>query len=337
MAGRETPRFEASYRTLAEAEPLQSRLWPLRAPGFPSRSRGGPPVFLVTGCSSGIGRALALRLAAAAARGECRALLTARAASLAQLGADGLRDGDHLGLTALDVTSDAERRAAVALARERWGGVDVLINNAGISYRAALEDMTAADELAQQEVNHLGPLALCRMVLPHMRAQRWGRILNVSSVSGMMAMPTMGSYSASKWALEGASESLWYEMRPWGVRVTLVQPGFIRSDSFTHVLTPSGLDGARSDYAAYYRNMAPFVARLMQRARATPDDVAARILHCAQRRRPPLRLPVTGDARVFYLLRRLLPRRAYHALLFRMLPGVSGWVPPAAGDGSASR
>ena len=237
----------------------------------------------------------------------------------------------------LDVRSDAERRAAVRHADERWGGVDVLINNAGVSYRSALEDMTAEDERVQLEVNHLGPLALSRLVLPHMRAQRWGRILNVSSVSGMMAMPTMGSYSASKWALEGASESLWYEARPWGVRVTLIQPGFIRSDSFTHVLTPAGLDPERSAYVEYYRHMGPFIARLMQRARATPDDVAARILRCARRRSPPLRLAVTRDARMFYLLRRLLPRRAYHALLYRMLPGVSGWVPPATKDEAAPR
>jgi len=243
--------------------------------------------------------------------------------------------GEALEVLPLDVMSDAERRAAVRHADERWGGVDVLINNAGVSYRSTLEDMTAEDERVQLEVNHLGPLALSRLVLPHMRAQRWGRILNVSSVSGMMAMPTMGSYSASKWALEGASESLWYEARPWGVRVTLIQPGFIRSDSFTHVLTPAGLDPERSAYVEYYRHMGPFIARLMQRARATPDDVAARILRCARRRSPPLRLAVTRDARVFYLLRRLLPRRAYHALLYRMLPGVNGWVPSATKDEAA--
>lgn len=291
----------------------------------------------MTGCSSGIGLALARRLAGEAARGGCRALLTARAASLQRLAEAGVHGGGAVALLPLDVTSEAERRAAVRHAAERWGGVDVLVNNAGIAYRAALEEMTAADEQLQLDVNFLGPISLCRMVLPHMRAQRWGRILNVSSVSGMMAMPTMGSYSASKWALEGASESLWYETRPWGVRVTLVQPGFIRSDSFTHVLQPAALDPERGDYAEYHRRMAPFVARLMQRAHATPDDVARRILRCVERRRPPLRLAVTRDARVFYLLRRLLPRRVYHALLFRMLPGVSRWAPPAAADGAARR
>jgi NAD(P)-dependent dehydrogenase (short-subunit alcohol dehydrogenase family) len=233
---------------------------------------------------------------------------------------------------ALDVTNAAEQEAAVGAAASMWGGVDVLVNNAGVSYRAALEEMTEADERLQQAVNYLGPMALTRLVLPGMRAHRWGRIVNVSSVSGMMAMPTMGSYSASKWALEGASEALWYEMRPWGVRVTLVQPGFIRSDSFEHVLRPGAAHGEdlpadRSAYAAYYRHMAPFIARLMRRATAKPDDVARKIISCALRRKPPLRQAVTFDARFFYLMRRLLPRALYHAALYRALPGVSEWAP----------
>lgn len=287
----------------------------------------------VTGCSAGIGLALARRLAEAAARGACRAVLTARRSSFGEFVHAGLERREGTMLLPLEVTSDAERREAFAAVDARWGGVDVLINNAGVSYRAALEEMSEADEALQQEVNYRAPLALIRLALPHMRAQRWGRILNVSSVSGMMAMPTMGSYSASKWALEGASEALWYEARPWGVRVTLIQPGFVRSDSFTHVLQPHGGAAAAGDYAAYSRHMAPFVARLMTRARATPDDVAARILACAGRPRPPLRLAVTADARLFYLMRRLLPRALYHAVLYRSLPGVKEWVPLLPGGG----
>lgn len=291
-------------------------------------------MFLVTGCSAGIGLALARRLAAAAARGECRALLTARAASLEALTRAVGPATERMSCRALDVTNAAEQEAAVGAAARMWGGVDVLVNNAGVSYRAALEDMTEADERLQQAVNYLGPMALTRLVLPGMRAQRWGRIVNVSSVSGMMAMPTMGSYSASKWALEGASEALWYEMRPWGIRVTLVQPGFIRSDSFEHVLRPGAARGQdlpadRGAYAAYYRHMAPFIARLMRRATAAPEDVARKILACALRRNPPLRQAVTLDARIFYLMRRLLPRALYHAALYRALPGVNEWAPAA--------
>jgi NAD(P)-dependent dehydrogenase (short-subunit alcohol dehydrogenase family) len=313
----------------------------LRARAFPARTRGSPPVFLVTGCSSGIGLALAHRLAAAAARGECRALLTARRNSLPALEQALDRAAAEAVALPLDVTLDHERRAAVAEAQKRWGGVDVLINNAGVAFRAAIEDMTEADERTQQSVNYSGPMALTRLVLPGMRARRWGRIVNVSSVSGMMAMPTMGSYTASKWALEGASEALWYEMRPWGVCVTLVQPGFIRSESFARVLRPEGLDPQSGPYAEYYRRMAPFIASLMRRSRATPDDVARKILAVAVRRRPPLRVSATADARTFHLLRRLLPRALYHAALYRLLPGISAWVPPEAqspkGDEAAAR
>lgn len=125
----------------------------------------------------------------------------------------------------------------VAEAEARWGGVDVLVNNAGVAYRAVVEHVTEEDRLRQFGVNFLGPMEMVRLCLPSMRKKRAGRIINVSSVSGMMAMPTMGVYCASKFALEGASEALWYEVKPWNIRVTLVQPGFINSDSFQNTRT----------------------------------------------------------------------------------------------------
>jgi hypothetical protein len=142
----------------------------------------------------------------------------------------------------------------------------------------------------------------------------------------MMAMPTMGAYSASKFALEGASESMWYEMRPWNVHVTLVQPGLIRSDSFRNTRLSAGARRAESDpsdpYAPIYGGMGPFIGWLMSHAVATPDDVARRILATLERRHPPLRVSATLDARFFYLMRRLLPRRVYHAVLYAGLPHV---------------
>ena len=292
------------------------------------------PVALVTGCSSGIGLALARRLRDGPWKdGGYRAVVTARRSSFTRLAEEGLEDSASMLVRPLDVTAGEERRAVVEEATGRWGGVDVLVNNAGISYRGVVEDMGNDEELEQQQVNYLGAMALVRLVLPHMRRQRWGRILNVSSVGGMMAMPTMSSYSASKFALEGASESLWYEMKPWGVRVSLIRPGFIHSDSFRHVVSPAERatrrqDGTREEdpYDAYYRQMGSFIKKLMERARATPEDVAVKILATAARRRPPLRVAATVDARAFYLLRRILPRRLYHALLYRSLPGVRGWV-----------
>jgi NAD(P)-dependent dehydrogenase (short-subunit alcohol dehydrogenase family) len=145
----------------------------------------------------------------------------------------------------------------------------------------------------------------------------------------MMAMPTMAVYSASKFALEGASESLWYEVRPFGIHVTLVEPGFVLSQSFEN--TRETHDSARSIVAdddphhAHYESMRPFVARLMRLSFATPDFVAWRIERALTMRAPPLRMSGTPDAFLFNVLRRLLPRRAYHEVLYRALPGISRW------------
>jgi NAD(P)-dependent dehydrogenase (short-subunit alcohol dehydrogenase family) len=281
------------------------------------------PVVLVTGCSSGIGLALAHRLAGWSA---ARIVLTARERSLAVLEREGLAPDDRIMVLPLDVVDLEQRRRVVAAVEARFGGVDVLINNAGVAYRSVAEHLTPHDAFHQMATNFLGPMDLVRLVLPHMRRRRFGRILNVSSVSGMMAMPTMGAYSASKFALEGASESMWYEMRPWNVHVTLVQPGLIRSDSFRNTRLSAGAQRAESDpedpYAPVYGGMGPFIGWLMSHAVSTPDDVARRILATLERRHPPLRVSATLDARFFYLMRRLLPRRIYHAVLYALLPHV---------------
>jgi NAD(P)-dependent dehydrogenase (short-subunit alcohol dehydrogenase family) len=292
-----------------------------------------PRTVLVTGASTGLGLALARRLVATTPH---RLVLTARAPSLARFVAAGLVEGPRLRLRALDVTSAAERRAVIEEIDETWGGVDVLVNNAGLAYRSVLEHVTEREFLDQMEVNYVGPVELTRLVLPAMRRRRAGRILNVSSVSGMMAMPTMAIYSASKFALEGATEALYYEVRPWNIHVTLVQPGFIRSPSFQNVrLTVASrhsVDDLADAYHAHYEHMTPFIARLMRWARATPESIARRIVRVMHRRRPPLRVPVTLDARIFSWLRRWLPRPLYHAVLYRSLPGVRRWgrPPPAS-------
>jgi hypothetical protein len=121
-------------------------------------------------------------------------------------------------------------------------------------------------------------MELIRLVLPGMRRKRAGRIINVSSVGGMMAMPTMALYSASKFALEGATESLWYEVRPWNIHVSLVQPGFIHSDSFRNTRYTEASRQAEKDsanpYYPHYRQMATLITRLMERTSATPEGVA---------------------------------------------------------------
>ncbi len=285
-----------------------------------------PPVVLITGASVGLGLAIARLLLAET---EHRLILTARASSMARFADVGLEENERVWLRPLDVTDAAQREAVVAEAAERWGGVDVLINNAGVAFRAVVEHVSVDDRLLQMDINFRSPMALAALVLPGMRAKRRGRIINVSSVGGMMAMPTMAVYSASKFALEGASEALWYELRPWGVHVSLVQPGFINSDSFENTRYTERSREAADDellpYHAHYEHMTGFIARVMKLTWATPERVARTVLRTMQHPHPALRVPATIDARLFDLLRRILPRRWYHGLLYRALPKVRSW------------
>ena len=286
-----------------------------------------PKTVFVTGASTGLGLALALALE----KTDYRLILTARQSSLPRFQANGIRENDRVRLRALDVTQEEQRQAIVQEAERDWGGVDMLVNNAGISYRAVVEHVTEEERLAQMDVNFRSPMELIRLVLPSMRAKLAGRIVTVSSVGGMMAMPTMAAYSASKFALEGAHESLWYEVRPWGIHVSLVQPGFIDSDGFRKVRYTARSGRSEHEpadpYHEHYVNMAPFVARLMRRSRSTPESVARVVLRTMQMKRPPLRVPATLDARLFAALRRMLPRGIYHRLLYRALPQVRSWGP----------
>lgn len=287
------------------------------------------PVVLLTGASTGLGLALARALS----RSDYRLILTARASSLHRFAAAGVRPSPDVRLRALDVTREAERKAVIAEANADWNGVDILINNAALSLRAVVEHVSEADRALQMNVNFVAPMELTRMVLPTMRRKRRGHVINISSVGGMMAMPTMSTYSASKFALEGASEALWYEVRPFGVNVTLVQPGFINSDGFRKVLytRPSreAHDRIQAAYHWHYRFMEGFIDRVARRVFATPESVAAKVVRTLAMKKPPLRVPATLDAALFSLLRRILPRSAYHWLLYRSLPGIRLWASQA--------
>ncbi|MDX2054660.1 MAG: SDR family oxidoreductase [Polyangiaceae bacterium] len=289
------------------------------------KERRETSTILITGASAGIG----LELAKLLCKGPHRLVLTARAASLSRFAEHGIMPSERVLLLPLDVTKDAERRAAILAVEERWGGVDVLVNNAGISFRAVAEHLAAEERMAQLDANFIGPMELVKLVLPHMRGQRYGRIINVSSVGGMTAMPTMSIYSASKFALEGASESLWYEVRPFGIGVSLVRPGFINSDGFLKTKFTSqamhALTDLKDPYHAHYVNMDELIHALMTLTFYTPKDVAETILDVIKAKNPPLWVAGTLDARFFDLLRRLLPAGLYHRLLYAGLPRIWRW------------
>lgn len=255
-------------------------------------------------------------------------VVTARSKSYQSL-CDRFPETERFWVRTLDVTLESDRQSLILEIESKWDGVNILINNAGISYRAVFEHMNDSEEKDQFNTNYFGPVSLIRAVLPKMRSFGRGKIINVSSVSGMLAMPTMGSYSASKYALEGVSEALWYELRPFGINVCLVQPGFVRSKSFQNVKysTQSGPEhGFVGLYADYYQYMTPFIERLMGYSFTTPVSVAQRILKIIKKENPPLWIPATIDAKIFYYLRRFIPRRILLELLFATLPRARHWA-----------
>jgi NAD(P)-dependent dehydrogenase (short-subunit alcohol dehydrogenase family) len=283
------------------------------------------PVILITGCGSGLGYATAELLATVQGY---RIVITARKRALDFLKAK-FPESDRIMVRELDVNEESQRQAVCDEVRSNWGGVDILVNNAGISYRAVVEHMSEIEELQQLKTNYLGPMGLIREIVPHMRAKGRGKIINVSSVSGMLAMPTMSAYSASKYALEGASEALWYEMKPLGVNVSLIQPGFVRSNSFFNVYytkLAQAAEHGHGPYSDYYQHMTPFIEKMMRRSRATPEKIARLIYKVIRTENPPLWIPASLDAVVFYYVRRLLPRRWLMPFLFYCLPGSKTWA-----------
>lgn len=181
------------------------------------------PVWFITGCSTGFGRALAERVLARGWRVVATARDRARVADLSG-------DGDSLLALDLDVTDAGQIAAAVNAAKTRFGRIDVLVNNAGYGYQAAIEEGVEEEIRAQFDANVFGLFALTRAVLPLMRHAGRGHILNITSVAGLAGFPASGYYAASKHAVEGWSDSLAAEVAPLGLHVTCVEPGPFRTD-----------------------------------------------------------------------------------------------------------
>ena len=182
------------------------------------------PVWLVTGCSTGFGHALAERILARGWRVVATARGADRVADLVSLAPDRALAVD------LDVTDPAQVSAAVAAATERFGRVDVLVNNAGYGYQSSVEEGDEAEIRAQFDANVFGLFAMTRAVLPGMREQRGGAIVNITSVAGLVGFPASGYYAASKHAVEGFSDALAAEVSPLGISVTCIEPGPFRTD-----------------------------------------------------------------------------------------------------------
>jgi NAD(P)-dependent dehydrogenase (short-subunit alcohol dehydrogenase family) len=274
-----------------------------------------PKSVLITGATDGLGKALALLLAE---RGY-RVFAAGRSAEkLARL--DGIAREKNFALetVVLDVCSDSSVQSAIHAVLDKTGAIDVLVNNAGVNYTAAVEDLSMEDWRAQFETNFFGVLRVTRTVLPRMRERRSGRIVMVSSLSGLMTPPTQGAYSSSKHALEGLSNALRMELYPFGIDVVLIEPGYIITgiQKAAAALSKPYLERG-GPYAPLYAQFFARVNDMRSQSKTTPEDCARVMLHAIETPRPKPRYGVTSLARVAKWSKRLLTDRAIDAMLRR--------------------
>jgi NAD(P)-dependent dehydrogenase (short-subunit alcohol dehydrogenase family) len=272
---------------------------------------------LVTGCSSGIGRATAERLVAT---GWTVYATARRPETLAGLEAAGCRT------LALDVTDEASMQAAVRTVEEAEGAVGVLVNNAGYSQSGAIESVPIERVRAQFETNVFGLVRLTQLVLPKMREQRWGKVVNLSSMGGRFTFPGGGIYHATKYAVEAISDALRFEVRGFGVDVVIVEPGLIRT-SFGEVAATGMTAEVASDspYSDFNARVAQATAGVyesgaLSRLSGPPETVAKVIEKAITAKRPRPRYLVTPSARVLIAQRKLLRDRGWDALMRTQFP-----------------
>ena len=269
---------------------------------------------LITGCRSGFG----MLTAVAAARAGHRVFAGLRELSSGDTLARA-SEGLPVHPLQLDVTSPEQREAAVSRIEADWGGVDALVNNAGIALGGPLEELDE-DELRRQfEVNVFAVWALTNRVLPHMRDKAGGCVVNVSSMAGRTALPFLGAYAASKHALSGMTEALRHEVGPFGIRVVLIEPGPYKTDIFERnrrvARRARGLEGP-------YAELKAMVERAAARVDAQSGDaqeVADRIVRVLADSQPAPRYPMGPNTRLRRLARALLPDRLYDRLVMEVL------------------
>jgi NADP-dependent 3-hydroxy acid dehydrogenase YdfG len=265
-------------------------------------------VILITGCSSGIGAATALRLVKAGHTVYATARKVETLTALAEAGCRTL---------ALDVTNEASMAQAVAAVEAEHGAVGVLINNAGYSQSGAVESVSMADARRQFETNVFGLLRMCQLVLPGMRAQRQGKIVNIGSMGGTLTFPGGGLYHASKYAIEALSDAMRFEVKGFGVDVILIQPGLIKSGFAEAVVGAIAEGGVYAEFNAAVAKvtLAAYETGLMAALSGSPDDVAAVIQKALGARKPKARYPVTASAHLLMAQRRLLSDWAWDTFL----------------------
>ncbi|MGO4255552.1 oxidoreductase [Marmoricola sp. RAF53] len=270
----------------------------------------GSPVALVTGASSGIGARTVTELLAAGFTVYAVARRVERMQDLAAAGAHVL---------AMDVTEDASMVAGVERIVAEQGRIDVLVNNAGYGSYGAVEDVPIDEARRQFDVNVFGLARLTQLVTPHMRAQGAGRIVNVSSIGGKFYEPFGAWYHATKFAVEGFSDCLRLELKPFGIKVVIIEPGPIITE-WNEIARDSLLERSGSTaYARWAKRAHQVLTEFDKPGRAsTPETVARKIRKAATTARPAARYPVGRGARAITLSRDLTPDAVFDQVVGRM-------------------
>ena len=277
---------------------------------IPNPLPAGQKVVLITGATSGIGQACAAHLAG---RGW-RVIGTRRGSSA------GASNGSSFEMIVMDVDDDASVQTGVEALLAKTGRLDAVVNNAGISLMGPIEDTATDEAKAQMETNFFGVLRVCRATLPALRNQGGGHIINVSSLAAVVGLPFSGLYSASKFALEGMTESLRHETHPFGIQVVLVEPGDFR----TAITSKRRITRASETNTAYREAFARFKVKQDQDEAGAPDPQAVANLVEAILNNPRPRMRYTVGMlgqRIVVPLKRLLPQGLFE-WLFRQVIGL---------------
>ncbi|MGA7839740.1 MAG: SDR family oxidoreductase [Candidatus Acidiferrales bacterium] len=276
----------------------------------PNKQQHNSRIALITGGTDGLGRAAAVMLAERGYRVFAGGRNAERISALQQFANE-----RKLPLTAmkLDVCDDVSVDRAVAEIEKSAGTVDVLVNNAGIAIAAVMEEITLADLHKQFETNYFGLVRMSQRVLPGMRRKLSGRIINMSSIAGKLTSPLFGPYSSSKHAVEAISDAMRMELYPFGIQVVLIEPGYIPTSMNRNAgeLSSVYAKGAeQSPYKTVYQGFLKSWGKTTKSSHYTPEDCARVVVRAIEDDPPRARYPVTREAKIGILLRRLLSDRA---------------------------
>jgi len=274
-------------------------------------------VILITGCSSGFGLLTAAHLAS---KGH-HVIATMRDLKRKTALLETVREkGGVVDLFQLDVTDAISIRTAIRDVAAKYGHIDVLINNAGYGIGGFFEDLTEEEIRHQFETNFFGVLNVTRAVLLLMRPQRKGKIINISSVAGLSSSPALSAYNASKWALEGFTESLRCELKFFGIDVLLIEPGLYRTRIFyENARYAKNFLNPDSPYYPISRFLGKRTRERVERCRKNPQDIALLVEKLILASRPPFRNIPDPESQAVVALRRILPFGLYSRLLRRAI------------------